>query len=393
MKKKVAIKLYFVFYIGSSILCSAQNFGARIDKGIIDNASLKEASGIASSRRNPAILWSHNDSGDKSRLFALTTSAKLAGIYNIKNAENRDWEDICTGIIDNAPYIFVGDIGDNDAKYDIKTIYKIPEPWIDENQNFINDEIKGAEKIRFRYPDGQRDAETLMFDNKTSDLFVVSKREDSVHVYRLEYPQSTTEIIIPEHVATLPYKMVVSGDISPNGSEILLKNYQTVYYFQRADGESVAEALLKTPKIISQYITEPQGEGICFDASGEGFYTISEESPLKLPVHLYYYPRQSNRVQEMNGAGESAGNSIDTVIPSHIDGSLAVKFTLAAPATAEFFLYDLSGKFSPLIAYQNMTAGKHEAIIPAPELAGGTYRLMLRTGTDNETSFVFNTWR
>ena len=35
---------------------------------------IPEASGLAISRRNPGIIWSHNDSGHATELFALQTS-------------------------------------------------------------------------------------------------------------------------------------------------------------------------------------------------------------------------------------------------------------------------------------------------------------------------------
>lgn len=356
-----------------------QNFGDRIDKGVVSSDSLDEASGIAVSRRNPVILWTHNDSGDKPRLFAMTTSAKVVGIYTLTNAENRDWEDICTGSFNGTPFIFVGDIGDNNAQYDVKTIYRIEEPFINENQAFISANLKGAEKIRYRYPDGQRDAETLMFDTKTGDLYVVSKREDSVRVYRLTYPQSVTDTIIPEKVAVLPLQQIVAGDISANGTSILLKNYSTVYYFQRLAGETVAQALMKTPIIVPQYQPEPQGEGMCFEWSGAGFYTISEWSPAKIPTHLYLYPFSTSGVTT---PARLPSTRIDTILPSGDGNEITVKFTLAAEADVSITLTDISGKVRPLAKYPNQAAGTHTVTLRTATLASSIYRLTLQAGKE-----------
>ena len=41
---------------------------------------------------------------------------------------------------------------------------------------------------------------------------------------------------------------------------------------------------------ILSYISEPQGEGICLEIDGSGFYTISEERN-DIPAHLYFYQR------------------------------------------------------------------------------------------------------
>lgn len=371
--------LFLAAVFGVTGQACSQSFGDRIDKGVASSDSLDEASGIAVSRRNPEILWTHNDSGDKPRLFAMTTSAKVVGIYTLTNAENRDWEDICTGSFNGTPFIFVGDIGDNNAQYDVKTIYRIEEPFINENQAFVSANLKGAEKIRYRYPDGQRDAETLMFDAKTGDLYVVSKREDSVRVYRLAYPQSVTDIIIPEKVAVLPLQQIVAGDISVNGTAILLKNYSTVYYYQKLIGETVAQALMKAPVIVPQYQPEPQGEGLCFDWSGAGFYTISEWSAAKIPTHLYFYPFSASGT---NTPAQSPSTRIDTILPSGDGNEITVKFTLAAEADVSITLTDISGKVRPLAKYPNQAAGTHTITLRTTTLASSIYRLTLQAGKE-----------
>jgi hypothetical protein len=41
----------------------------------------------------------------------------------------------------------------------------------------------------FQYPDGSRDAETLLLDPLTKDIYVISKREfEDIRVYRAPYP-------------------------------------------------------------------------------------------------------------------------------------------------------------------------------------------------------------
>ena len=82
---------------------------------------------------------------------------------------------------------------------------------------------------------------------------------------------------------------VTAGDISPSGSEILLKTYTTIYYWQRKMSQSIGEALTATPQILP-YIPEPQGEAISWALDNSGYYTISEER-YAIPAHLYFYPR------------------------------------------------------------------------------------------------------
>src|SRR4030095_7791087 len=58
---------------------------------------LKESSGLAISRTQPGVLWSHNDSGDGPNLSAIDGSGKLLGVFRGTGAMARDWEDIAAG--------------------------------------------------------------------------------------------------------------------------------------------------------------------------------------------------------------------------------------------------------------------------------------------------------
>ena len=266
-------------------------FGDRLDLGLINNDSLNEVSGLAASRKNSNVLWTHNDSGDENRVFAIDTNGKHLGTFLIEGAEARDWEDIAVGPgpIAGRQYLYIGDIGDNLSQFDIKHIYRVMEPEVNCNQPPIDAILSGVEVISFQYPDGTRDAETLMVDPLTKDIYIVSKRETNVRVYRAPYPQSTTQTITLEYVATLHLNNVVGGDISPSGNEVVLKTYGAIYYWRKPADEKCWKMFEKDPVSVP-YIPEPQGEAVCWSADGLGYYTVSEE-PGGIPSHLYFYPR------------------------------------------------------------------------------------------------------
>ena len=116
------------------------------------------------------------------------------GLIKIKRNIARDWEDMCIGPgpQKNIDYLYIGDIGDNFSKFKKKRIHRFKEPIIDLNQDSpFNIKIKDFDTIVFTYPDGNRDAEALMVDPNTKDLYILSKRESSVSIYRLPFPQST----------------------------------------------------------------------------------------------------------------------------------------------------------------------------------------------------------
>lgn len=262
--------------------------------GELENRQIDEASGLAYSVRNPGHLWTHNDSGDFNRIFLIGKDGSHAGTFRILGTGNRDWEDmsIGPGPVDGIPYLYVADIGDNRAQYDIKRIFRFPEPNADDydtSQNLIHVPSDSVDTILFRYPDDvKKDAETLMIDPLTRDLYVVTKREFPVTVYIARYPYPLDEVFYLERLGTLPFTDVTAGDISPDGRHILLKTKERVFMWSRNEAESVASALSRTP-VRLPYVPEPQGEAITWDPSQTGFYVLSERKSI-IPI-LYYYRR------------------------------------------------------------------------------------------------------
>src|SRR5207253_2979860 len=102
-------------------------------------------------------------------------------------------------------------------------------------------------------------------DPQTKDLWIVSKREDKVHLYQLPYPQSTTDVMTAKSYGQLPLTYVDGGSISSDGTEILLRTYTGIYYFKRTSGQSFADALQRQTGTSLPYRLEPQGEAVCFD--------------------------------------------------------------------------------------------------------------------------------
>ena len=258
---------------------NAEPTRAAIKAGVID-----EASGMVDSRAIARNVWVIQDSGNPSELALLNYSGNVAGKISIPELQNRDWEDLTSGLIDGQNFLFIAEIGDNDAKNELCYIYKLPEP------KSLTERPTNIERITFKYPDGSRDAETLLFDPRTKDLLVVTKRESSVRVYRLAYPQATDRTLTAELVGTLPHTFITGGNISSDGNEIILKNYSTVFYWPRSSTETVADALKKKANKLP-YLVEPQGEAVCFTQNNNGYFTVSERADAAA-VSLNFYGRK-----------------------------------------------------------------------------------------------------
>ena len=68
--------------------------------------SVSETSGLESYGN---YLITHNDSGDKSKLYVISSSGKKLIEIKINNIENNDWEDITS----DSDHLYIADIGNN----------------------------------------------------------------------------------------------------------------------------------------------------------------------------------------------------------------------------------------------------------------------------------------
>jgi hypothetical protein len=209
-------------------------------------------------------------------------------ICTLFHGRNRDWEDIAMGPGPDArkKYIYVADIGDNWAQYQEKFIYRFEEPKLGVQREVT---ITQFDTLTLKTTDGKWDAETILIDPLTNELYLISKREEAVGLYTIPYPFSrdTLELI---KLRTLPFTKIVTGSISTDGSELLLKDYEKVYYWKRKEGESIQEVLIRKP-IELPYDHEPQGEAIAWSLKGDKFYTLSEGTP-EGPANLFVYPHK-----------------------------------------------------------------------------------------------------
>jgi hypothetical protein len=264
---------------------------AGIAKG---ESTLIEASGLAYSRKNPGHVWSHQDSNNDNLIFLLdANTAQTVAAYRIQGVNNRDWEDIeiGPGPEEGVDYLYLGEIGDNNQVFSSYRIYRFEEPLFEEAHR---GEVVTLEwefdVIEFDYPDKSHDAEALMVDPFTKDIYIATKRDFRSMVFVAPFPQSLDEKITLTHVGNLGFTRALAGTVSADGNEILMKNDERIFYWQRFEREDFEEMLARTPKLAPYEPVEPQGEAICFDPDG-GYYTLSEFSNGIVPV-LYHYPRK-----------------------------------------------------------------------------------------------------
>jgi hypothetical protein len=254
---------------------------------------LKEASGLAVSRSNPNFFWSHNDSGHPNWLFPVPTSGENHGYVALSGSGARDWEDICIGPgpVNGVNYIYVGDIGDNNAQYNYIIVYRTPELNLNgfTSSSSLTINADDVERFEFEYPDGPVDSETLMIDPWTKDLYIVSKRGYRSTLFRAKAPLNPNKRTVLEKLAQFPFNWAVAGDISSDGHKIAIKTSHKIFYWKRDIGQTVVDALSVKPQLLP-YVLEPQGESFGWTPDGNGYFTLSEQGGV-YPPNIYYYSK------------------------------------------------------------------------------------------------------
>jgi hypothetical protein len=284
--------------MGGGGLPACPTYAKGVSGGNIQNGSLTEASGIVESRKAPGVLWIHNDSGDSARVFAAGKDGKDLGTYSFQGASATDWEDIAIGPgpMQGESYLYMGDIGDNAmARANIR-IYRVVEPLVDLNGGPKNVTLTGVETFTLVYPDSPHNAETLLVDPKTGDVYIVTKSSNGVSpIFRAAAPLSNAGTIIMEAAGSRTFgapplpggPLTTGGDISAQGDLIAIRTYPGAFVWRRPSGMSIADALQGEPCVIP-IESEPQGEALGFAVDGSGYFTISEGSN----EPLYFYAKQ-----------------------------------------------------------------------------------------------------
>ncbi len=288
--------IYVIFILFGMFYCVATaseserelKFKSGTKIGSIKTDLIQEASGIVASRKNKSVLWVHNDSGSSAQIFAINYTGELLGTFIIKGTKCRDWEDIAIGPgpDKNCDYLYIGDIGDNENKKTKLTVYRIPEPNL--NSKISDKEIKigPPDVIELAYPDNDsKDAETLLVDPLNGDIYIITKRNVFSRVYHAPYPQSTDKPTKMAQATILPWGLATGGDVSPDGKLVIVRGPTSASIWRRLENEPLWRAFLGEYSTI-ELMPEPQGEAICFDSNGLGFFTLSEKSNQP----LYYYP-------------------------------------------------------------------------------------------------------
>ncbi|MGH9283348.1 MAG: hypothetical protein ACRD0S_10490 [Acidimicrobiales bacterium] len=261
---------------------AAPGYGPAVLAGEVADPEVDESSGLAASRRNPGLLWTHNDSGDEPRIFCLTAQAARCGTWTVAGAKARDWEDMAAGPGPAAgePYLYLGDIGDNKGVLEGVVVYRVREPQADAGGATATGATERAEAIPLRYDDGPHDAEALMVHPTTGDLYVITKALVGVGVYKA--PPGTAVLTRIASFDLGVGHLVTGADIAPDGRRVAVSTYRSGYELTLPESESSFDAIWSQPPQPVDLGLRAQGEAVAYRLDGTGLFASSEKAPARL---------------------------------------------------------------------------------------------------------------
>ncbi len=250
---------------------------------------ITESSGLATASTGE-LVYTHNDSGDEARFFAVGPDGRTRTAYLLPGVEPRDWEDMARGPDEQGrSSLWIGDIGDNSAvRENGLLVHRVLEPTPTDREEVTTEP---PTSFRLRYPDGAADAETLLVHPRTGRLYVVTKPlAGTARVYAAPAELDPDGPNLLERVADAPTQatgtpggpgigglanyLVTGGDISPDGSRVALRTYTDVYEWT-VPSDDVAAAFDGEPT-LTPLPERQQGEGLAYAQDGDAVLVSTE---------------------------------------------------------------------------------------------------------------------
>lgn len=264
---------------------------------LLDCDEVTESSGLARSRLEDDLLWTHNDSGDVPRLFAFDSQGSWRATVRLAKAKALDWEDMCSFDRDGKHYLAVADSGDNRRQRKSVVIYGVEEPQLQKQR--ADKPSKLSSELRFeihvRYPAGAADCEALAYDPWRKQLILVTKEALRARIYAISFnPAGGKQETQAQQIGSVILPMVTGATVSDDGQMLALATYgpscllrrpsQTDWSKATSEQRTQATWMPANAEGLELVPAPPrrQGESICFDRTGTRLLMTSEGHPMPL---------------------------------------------------------------------------------------------------------------
>ncbi len=251
--------------------------------------AVDESSGLACSRRAAGVFWTHNDSGDDSRIYAFDATGRDLGSCLLPDVRAYDWEDMASFRLGEKCYLLVCDTGNNGRAAAVQMLHVVEEPRVDPRAGVTAAEVPIARTIHYSYEDDHRDCEAVALDPTEKAFYMVTRERggQECYVYRLPWPEKDADkAFVARKTATLGLPEVTAMDIAPDGRRAIVLTYRDAYEYRRGAEETWRDAFSRAPRRIA-LPQRAQGESVCYGPDGKTLYLTSEQRPtplLEVPV-------------------------------------------------------------------------------------------------------------
>ncbi len=224
-----------------------------------------ESSGLVA---RDGLFVTVNDSGDAGRTFVVDPSTGRT-VGGATWGESLDVEALAPLLGDE---VLVGDIGDNLGARSSVRLLRVAMA--------TDDQTVTPQTYDLTYPEGPRDAETLMVHPRTQQVFVVSKAIFGGTLFAAPKRLSTTASNRLEAVGFV-LGTATDGAFFPDGRHFVVRDYSRAVIYTYPGLQSMAE--IDLPE-------QEQGEGIAVDEDGAVFVSTegirSEVLRIRLPAQV-----------------------------------------------------------------------------------------------------------
>ncbi len=249
---------------------------------------LNENSGIVTLQESR--IWVIADNGNPDIIYEVDFKGVLQNTLKVKNAKNKDWEDLTK---DEKGNLYIGDFGNNANKRKHLVVYKVPNP-IHEKGSKIE-----AEAIFFEYPEQKEfppskeehlyDAEAFFYFKDA--LFVITKNRTNPFngralIYKIPAKKGKHKAKLVGEINTCQSPkncQVTAADISPDGKTIALLGYGTLWIFTEFEMDNFSNGKMTTINLG----VSTQLEALCF--SDNTTLLLSDEKKGPTGRNLYSY--------------------------------------------------------------------------------------------------------
>ena len=181
-----------------------------------------------------------------------------------------------------APALYIADIGDNTRSRTTVTVYRVPEPEVGRSTGNASAAplTSRAESFTLTYPDRAHDAEAILVNSATGDLYVITKDYSSRSlVFVARAPLSDRAEL--ERVASMKISGLLSdrtgASLSPSGDRIVFSTYAGGYELRLPEGKHF-DAIWGQKAVPVDLGPHEQGEAVTYTNSGNTILSASEGS-------------------------------------------------------------------------------------------------------------------